>query len=175
VAGGFQPFENWLLELDGDVTRQRRNAFALITNHEFTDAVFAYRDEEGDDFRRIVDHRLSPGTQSKRIPSFESTSTGTTMRPRAATVPHQIVVQQLVHLETLSRAGLLRGIETPIEPRDSSMTTDQIPDTSNIASIREHRLEEEFLDRPPFSADENDRAATRRAAALAGWRTGWPD
>jgi len=62
VAGGFQPFENWpLLELDGDVTRQRRNAFALITNHEFTDAVFAYRDEGGDDFRRIVDHRLLSG------------------------------------------------------------------------------------------------------------------
>jgi len=149
VAGGFQPFENWpLLELDGDVTRQRRNAFALITNHEFTDAVFAYRDEEGDDFRRIVDHRLLSGNPIEAntlfreyLDRYDDASEGGD-RP-----PHQIVVQQLVHLETLSRAGLLRGIETPIEPRDSSMTTDQIPDTSNIASIREHRLEE-FLDRP---------------------------
>jgi len=170
LAGGFQPFENWpLLELNGDSARQRRNAFALITNHEFTDSVFAYRDdEEEDDFRRIVDHRLLSGNPIEANTLFrEYLDRYGDASEDGDSPPHQIVVQQLVHLETLSRAGLLRGIETPIEPRDSSMTTDQIPDTSNIAAIREHRLEE-FLDRPLFSAAENDRASTREAAALAG-------
>jgi CRISPR-associated protein Cas8b/Csh1 subtype I-B len=73
--------------------------------------------------------------------------------------PHQIVVQQLVHLETLSRAGLLTGIDQPIEQPESAMTSDL--DTTDIAAIREGRLES-FLDRPLF----ND--TTRRAAALAG-------
>lgn len=168
-AGGFQSFENWpLLELEGDTALQRRNAFALVTNHGFTDAVFAYRDEEGDDFRRIVDHRLLSGTPIEASTLFEEYLDRYDDAAEGGDLPpHQIVVQQLIHLETLSRAGLLRGIDAPIEPREQSMTTDPIPDTSNIASIREHRLNA-FLDRPLFNAEESDAANSRKAAALAG-------
>jgi CRISPR-associated protein Cas8b/Csh1 subtype I-B len=75
--------------------------------------------------------------------------------------PHQIVVQQLVHLETLSRAGLLDGIDCPIEHQETNMTLDNTPDTNDIDAIREQRLES-FLERPLFED------STRRAAALAG-------
>ena len=77
------------------------------------------------------------------------------------TPPHQIVVQQLVHLETLSRAGLLRGIDTQIEPPEMTMTSETPLDTSDIASIRKQRLDL-FLNRPLFDD------TTRKAAALAG-------
>ncbi|OAQ51094.1 hypothetical protein HTG_19155 [Natrinema mahii] len=161
--GGFQAFDNWpLLNLDGtDTMHARRLAFMRITNHEFTDSVFAYRgDEEGDDFRRIVDHRLLSGKPINVMVLFEEYLQRYDDASEDGEVPpHQIVVQQLVHLETLSRAGLLEGIDTPIEPTDT-MTSEPI-DTSDIGAIREQRLEA-FLDRPLF--DET----TRKAAALAG-------
>lgn len=161
--GGFEQFNNWpLLTLDTDTTRARRLAFARITNHEFTDAVFAYRDEEGDNFRRVVDHRLLSGTPldvktlfEEYLQRYDNASEG------SDSPPVQIVAQQLVHLETLSRAGLLKGIDVPIEHTDTMTNTEPMIDTSNIATIREHRLDA-FLDRPLF----DDK--TRKAAALAG-------
>lgn len=162
AKGGFQAFDNWpLLNLDdSDTMRARRLAFTRITNHEFTDAVFAYRDDEGDDFRRIVDHRLLSGTPIDVTTLFEEyLQRYDDASEDGELPPHQIVVQQFVHLETLSRAELLEGIDTPIEPTET-MTSDTI-DTSDIAAIREQRLEA-FLDRPLF--DET----TRKAAALAG-------
>lgn len=163
ATGGFQPFDNWpLLTLDEDETRARRIAFARVTNHEFTDAVFGYRDEEGDDFRRIIDHRLLSGTPVEAQALFtEYLQRYDDATEDGEVPPQQIVAQQLVHLETLSRAGLLRGIDTPIEPSETTMTTEASIDTSNIASIRENRLEG-FLDRPLFED------STRMAAALAG-------
>lgn len=163
AKGGFQQFDNWpLLRLDTDTTRARRLAFARITNHEFTDAVFGYRDEEGDDLRRTVDHRLLSGTPldaqmlfGEYLERYDDASEDSNVPPQ------QIVAQQLVHLETLSRAGLLQGIDTAIEPTETTMTTETTIDTSNIATIREQRLDG-FLDRPLF--DET----TRKAAALAG-------
>jgi CRISPR-associated protein Cas8b/Csh1 subtype I-B len=162
AAGGFEPFENWpLLTLSSgdDTIHTRRVAFARVMNHEFTDSVFAYRDDEGDDFRRIVDHRLLSGTPieagvlfDEYLKRYNDASDGN--EPPAP----QVVAQQLVHLETLSRAGLLRGIDRPIEPTDDTMTD---IDTSNVAEIREQRLDG-FLDRPLF--EDN----TRKAAALAG-------
>jgi CRISPR-associated protein Cas8b/Csh1 subtype I-B len=74
---------------------------------------------------------------------------------------YQIVAQQLVHLETLSRANLLTGLDVPVEPTDTMTTNTSELDTSTIPAIREQRLES-FLDRPLFSDPE------RRAAALAG-------
>lgn len=160
-AGGFTKFDNWpLLTLTGNRTLQRKKAFSLVTNYQFTDSVFAYRDEEGDDFRRLVDHRLIAGTPVQASTLFEEYMGRYDDASEDGEVPpHQIVVQQLVHLETLSRAGLLTGIDQPIEPQDSAMTSEL--DTTDIAAIRERRLES-FLDRPLFDD------TTRRAAALAG-------
>ena len=161
--GGFQQFDNWpLLTLAKDTMDARRLAFARITNHDFTDAVFGYRDEEGDDFRRIVDHRILSGTPIAATTLFEEYLRRYDDAAEDGEVPpHQIVVQQLVHLETLSRAGLVTGIDVPIEPTENTMTPETEIDTSDIASIREQRLNA-FLDRPLF-----DNKA-RRAAALAG-------
>lgn len=162
--GGFEPFENWpLLTLNSsDTSQARRLAYTRITNHEFTDAVFAYRDDEGDDFRRIVDHRLLSGTPIDVTILFEEYLRRLDDASEGGEIPpHQIVAQQFIHLETLSRAGLLRGIDSPIEPTETTMTTEPTIDTSNIASIREHRLDA-FLDRPLFED------TTRKAAALAG-------
>lgn len=162
--GGFEPFANWpLLQLDAsDKMGARRVGYTRVTNHEFTDAVFGYRDEEGDDFRRIVDHRLLSGTPieaqalfKEYLRRYDDAAEGGDLPPQ------QVVAQQLVHLETLSRAGLLSGIDTQIEPADTNMVTETTIDTSNIATIREQRLDL-FLDRPLFSD------TTRRAAALAG-------
>lgn len=161
--GGFTPFDSWpLLKLDSvDKTSARRLAYALVTNHQFTDAVFGYRDEEGDDFRRIVDHRLLSGTPVNATTLFgEYLQRYADESEDGDPPPQQIVAQQLVHLETLSRAGLLTGIDTPIEPTEATMTTETI-DTDDIATIREQRLES-FLNRPLF--DE----PTRKAATLAG-------
>ncbi len=163
ATGGFEPFDNWpLLKLDTSALRERQLAYTRITNHEFTDAVFAYRDEEGDDFRRVVDHRLLSGTPidarvlfEEYLQRYDDASEG------GEVPPQQIVAQQLVHLETLSRAGLLKGIDTPIEPPETTMTTDTTIDTSDIGTIREQRLDG-FLDRPLFDD------TTRKAAALAG-------
>ena len=163
ATGGFTPFDNWpLLNLDSpDKTNARWRAYALVTNHQFTDAVFGYRDEEGDDFRRIVDHRLLSGTPVDARTLFkEYLQRYGDESEDGDPPPQQIVAQQLVHLETLSRAGLLTGIDTPIEPTETTMTTETI-DTNDIATIREQRLES-FLDRPLF--DE----PTWKAAALAG-------
>ncbi len=164
MAGGFQTFENWpLLDIDtADKIRARRHGYTLVTNHGFTDAVFAYRDEEGDDFRRTVDHRLLSGTPIQAQTLFEEyLQRYSDAAEDGETPPHQIVVQQLVHLETLSRAGLLRGIDTQIEPPETTMTSETPLDTSDIASIREQRLDS-FLNRPLFDD------TTRKAAALAG-------
>lgn len=162
--GGFKPFDNWpLLQLDAsDKMGARRVGYMRVTNHEFTDAVFGYRDEEGDDFRRIVDHRLLSGIPidaqtlfNDYLQRYDDAADG------GETPPHQVVAQQLVHLETLSRAGLLNGIDTQIEQIDTTMTTETTIDTSDIATIREQRLDL-FLERPLFSD------TTRKAAALAG-------
>ena len=163
AAGGFTPFENWpLLKLAPDTTSARKIAFYLLTSHVFTDAVFAYRDEEGDDFRRIVDYRLISGQPLEASMLFdEYLRRYNDASEDGEPPPPQLVAQQLVHLETLSRAGLLRGIDSPIEPTKPTMTLDSNIDTNDIAAIREHRLES-FLDRPLFDSSE------RRAAALAG-------
>jgi len=80
-------------------------------------------------------------------------------------VPQQVIAQQLVHLESLSRAGLLTGLDAAVEPTDTETMTaieDTDTDLSNLAAIRKYRLES-FLDRPMFT--EN---AERKATALAG-------
>lgn len=164
TKGGFQSFDKWpLLEPDtSDKMKARRLTYTLVTNHDFTNAVFGYRDEEGDDFRRIVDHRLLSGTPidvqtlfAEYLRRYDDAAEG------GEVPPQQVVAQQLVHLETLSRAGLLKGIDVQIEPTETTMTTDNQIDTNDIASIREQRLDS-FLNRPLFDD------TTRRAAALAG-------
>lgn len=159
--GGFSSYDNWpLLDFAPKTRRARTQSFYRITDHEFTDAVFAYRDDdEGDDFRRVVDHRLIAGQPLEASMLFdEYLRRYGDAADGSEPPPHQIVVQQLVHLEALSRAGLLAGIDQPIEPT-STMTEDI--DTSDIAAIREHRLDG-FLDRPLFED------STHRAAAVAG-------
>jgi len=166
-AGGFTQYENWpLLTLDApdkDILHKRRLAFARVTNHGFTDAVFGYRDDdEGDDFRRLVDHRMLSGTPLDAHTLFEEyLNRYDDASEDGETPPNQIVAQQLVHLETLSRAGLLDGIDSPVEPQNTKMTTKESIDTSDIGTIREQRLEA-FLERPLFDD------STRQAAALAG-------
>lgn len=164
AQGGFETLNNWpLLDLDAgeDTANARRIAYTRVVNHEFTDSVFGYRDEEEDDFRRIVDHRLLSGTPLRAETLIEEylrryhDETDGPDPPSSA-----VVAQQLVHLETLSRAELLDGIDTPIEQTDTTMPETDI-DTSDIATIREQRLER-FLSRPLFE-EEN-----RRAATLAG-------
>lgn len=167
-TGGFGAYDNWdLLDFPDETDLARRVAFGRIVGHEFTDSAFAYRDEEGDDFRRVVDHRLIGGVSLSASMLFEE------YMHRFGDefdgddpVPHQVVVQQLVHLESLSRAGLLDGLDAPVEPTNEHTMTHDIEDSnidlSDLAAIREFRLES-FLDRPLFT--ENDE---RRAAALAG-------
>ena len=170
-TGGFEPYNPYddydLLELPEEMGPARNVAFGRIVGHEFTDAAFAYRDEEGDDFRRIVDHRLIAGEALSASMLF-----GEYMRRFGdefdgdGSVPHQVVAQQLVHLESLSRAGLLKGLDAPVEPTDTHAMTTNIEnadiDLSDLAAIRGYRLES-FLDRPLFT--ERDE---RKAAALAG-------
>lgn len=169
AAGGFTSYDNWpLLTLetaDELVSHQRRTAFARVTNHEFTDAVFAYREEQkNDDFRRIVDHRMLSGTPLKARALF-SEYIDRYQDEYEATLGEELpsplmVAQQLIHLETLSRAGLLEGIDVPFEPSQNTMTEDNL-NTDNISAIREQRLEA-FLNRPLFDD------STRKAATLAG-------
>lgn len=156
--GGFKQIPNWpLLELGGG----RRTAYTRVVDHTFTDTVFGYRDEEGDDFRRVVDHRLLSGTPIEAKTLFEeyiqrySDASEDGGPPSAA-----VVAQQLVHLETLSRAGLLTGIDVAVDPTETRMSETDI-DTTNVAEIREQRLGR-FLNRPLFDD------TTRQAAALAG-------
>jgi CRISPR-associated protein Cas8b/Csh1 subtype I-B len=166
-SGGFASYDNWdLLDFPDETGRARNVAFGKIVGHTFTDAVFAYRDEEGDDFRRIVDHRLIAG-----VPLDASVIFDEYMRRWGDEfdgddpVPHQVVAQQLVHLESLSRAGLLTGLDAAIEPTDTATMTsieDTDTDLSNLAAIREYRVES-FLDRPMFNENKE-----RKAAALAG-------
>lgn len=163
AAGGFRAYDNWdLLDFPEKTDMARNKAFGRIVSHRFTDAAFAYRDEEGDDFRRIADYRLIAG-----VPLEASTLFDEYMRRFGDEfdgddpVPQQVVAQQLVHLESLSRAGLLKGLDASVEPtRTQPMTTDI--DLSNLAAIREHRLES-FLDRPLFNENSE-----RKAAALVG-------
>jgi len=69
--------------------------------------VFAYRDEEGDDFRRIVDHRLIAGVPLDASMLFsEYMQRWGDEFDGDDPVPQQVIAQQLVHLESLSRAGL---------------------------------------------------------------------
>lgn len=164
TKGGFEDFDNWpLLDFEDDRDRARKSAFYCITDQEFTNATFAYRgDEEGDDFRRVVDARLIAGTPLDAAMLFDEY-----MRRYAdaseggETPPHQIVSQQLVQLETLSRTGLLNGLDAAVEPTDTNMSTQTDFDTTDLPDIREHRLES-FLDRPLFES------SARRAAALSG-------
>lgn len=162
TQGGFSKSENWpLLDLPPTQRDARTVAFYRITGQEFTDAVFAYRDDdEGDDFRRIVDHRIISGKPLDASMLFDEYLRRYADAADGNEPPsYQIVAQQLVHLSTLSRAGLLTGIDTPIEDTEITMTEDI--DTTDIEAIRKHRFEA-FLDRPLF--DE----PTRRAAAVAG-------
>ena len=166
-SGGFASYDNWdLLDFPDNTGPARNVAFGKIVGHTFTDAVFAYRDEEGDDFRRIVDHRLIAGFPLDASVLFEEY-----MRrwgdefDGEDPVPQQVVAQQLVHLESLSRAGLLAGLDSAVEPTDTATMTpieDTNTDLSNLAEIREYRLES-FLDRPMFNNYKE-----RKAATLAG-------
>lgn len=161
--GGFSVYDNWpLLDFADDFDETRKLAFYRIVGHQFTDAAFAYRsDEEGDDFRRVVDHRLIAGAQLDASMLFDEYMRRYDDASEDGEVPpHQVVVQQLVHIEALSRAGLLTGIDVSIEPTNT-MTTDTDLDTSDLPAIRGYRLES-FLERPLFNDSE------RRAAALAG-------
>jgi CRISPR-associated protein Cas8b/Csh1 subtype I-B len=84
--------------------------------------------------------------------------------------PWQIPAMQFLQLEALSRADLVEGYTTQIEPHHSTMT--QKITSTDIRTIRERRLES-FLDRPMFSeADESDtetqETSERRAAFLSG-------
>lgn len=170
-AGGFRAYDNWdLLEIEARETGPARNvAFGLIVGHRFTDAAFAYHDDEGDDFRRIIDYRLIAGVSLDALTLFDeymSRRTDYIASPsNDATgdddIPAPLVAQQLVHLESLSRAGLLNGLDAPVEPTQIHTMTSNV-DHSNLAAIREHRLES-FLDRPLFTENSD-----RKAAALAG-------
>lgn len=163
AAGGFSESPNWpLLERHESTRLARKVAFTKLTNHQFTDSVFGYRDEEGDDFRRIIDHRLLAGTPVEASALFGEYLTRYADESADGEPPAwQVVAQQLVHLETISRAGLLKGIDASIAPTETHMTSETDINTSDIAAIREQRLEA-FLDRPLFDD------TTRRAAALAG-------
>lgn len=180
TVGGFTTYETededkkWrLLDFPEDRDRARNVAFGRIVGRVFTDQAFAYRDDEGDDFRRIVDHRLIAGEPLSASMLFDEY-----MRRRAdyiasisndATgdddIPVPLVAQQLAHFESLSRAGLLKGLGVPVEPTNTETMTTDIQDAdidlSDIAAIREHRLES-FLDRPLFTDGK------RKAAALVG-------
>ncbi|WP_236642390.1 type I-B CRISPR-associated protein Cas8b/Csh1 [Salinigranum halophilum] len=164
AVGGFKRFDNWpLLDFSDNRDQARKSAFYCITGQEFTNATFAYRgDDEGDDFRRVVDARLIAGTPldasmllDEYMRRYDDASED------GEIPPHQIVVQQLVQLEALSRAGLLDGLDVVIEPTDTTMSTHTTLDTSDLPSIREYRLES-FLDRPLFED------SARSAAALSG-------
>ena len=161
--GGFMPFENWpLLELGDKFDASRRIAHYRITGQDFTNAVFAYRgDDEDDDFRRVVDARLIAGRPLSASVLFDEYMRRYADASENGERPsQQVVAQQLVHLESLSRAGLLSDIDVPIEP-PTTMTTDTDFDTSDRNAIRAARLAS-FIDRPLF---ENN---ARRGAALAG-------
>jgi CRISPR-associated protein Cas8b/Csh1 subtype I-B len=162
--GGFTPHDGWpLLDLPTDRDHGRKVAYGLIAGHEFTNSTFAYRDEEGDDFRRIVEHRLIAGTPIQASVLFEEyLNRYDDASEGGDPPPAPLIAQQLVQLETLSRAGLLDGLDVPIEP-DQNMTsvTDNNTDMTDVAQIRTQRLES-FLDRPLFAS------TTRRAAAVTG-------
>lgn len=182
-AGGFTAYEakdkdkRWnLLDFPKNKDRARNVAFWRIVGQAFTDSALAYRDDEGDDFRRIVDHRLIAGEPlsasmlfdeyvRRRADYIASSSNDATGDDG---IPVPMVAQQLVHFESLSRAGLLKELDASVEPptpdTDTMTTTieDAGIDLSDIAAIREYRLES-FLDRPLFT--DNDE---QRAAALVG-------
>lgn len=164
ASGGFAPYNNWdLLDFPQDRDRARVVAFGRIVGHVFTDSAFAYRDDEGDDFRRVADHRLIGGSRLDASTLFDEYIRRYSDESEGGDLPpHQVVAQQLVHLETLSRAGLLSGLDCPVYHTNTTMSADTTEiDTSDLKAIREHRLES-FLDRPLFE-DPN-----RRATALAG-------
>lgn len=168
--GGFAAYKNWdLLDLPQQTDEARRIAFYRIVGREFTDAALAYRDDEQDDFRRVIDHRLIAGTPLRAPMLFDEYMQrfGDEFEGDEQ-VPHQVVVQQLVHLESLSRAGLLEGLNVPVEPPERHEMTDIHSadiDTSNIQAIRKYRLES-FLNRPLF--DDTERRATTLAGVLVG-------
>ncbi len=162
--GGFTPHQGWpLLDLPTKRDPGRKVAYGLIAGHEFTNSTFAYRDEEGDDFRRIVDHRIIAGTPIEASVLFgEYLDRYDDASEDGDPPPAPLIAQQLVQLEALSRAGLLNGLDVPIEP-DQQMTslTERNIDMTEVSEIRTQRLDS-FLERPLFDA------TTRRAAAVAG-------
>jgi len=162
--GGFTPHEGWpLLEIPTERDNGRKVAYGLIAGHEFTNSTFAYRDEEGDDFRRIVDHRLIAGTPIEASVLFEEyLNRYNDASEDGDPPPTPLIAQQLVQLEALSRAGLLDGLDVPIEPdRDMTSLSDSDIDMTEVAQIRTQRLKS-FLERPLFDS------TNRRAAAVAG-------
>ncbi|SDG24798.1 CRISPR-associated protein Cas8b/Csh1, subtype I-B/HMARI [Halorubrum xinjiangense] len=162
--GGFTPFDGWpLLDLPADRDQGRKVAYGLIAGHEFTNSTFAYRDEEGDDFRRIVDHRLIAGTPIEASVLFqEYLNRYEDASEDGDPPPAPLIAQQLVQLEALSRAGLLNGLDVPIEPdQDMTSITQSDTDMTDVSQIRKQRLKS-FLERPLFDS------TTRRAAAVSG-------
>jgi len=74
--------------------------------------------------------------------------------------PQQVIAQQLVHLESLSRAGLLTGLDAAVEPTDTETMT-AIRDTDTDASQTSRRSVNyrlrSFLDRPMFHRGNAER------------------
>jgi CRISPR-associated protein Cas8b/Csh1 subtype I-B len=162
--GGFPPHEGWpLLDLPTKRDQGRKIAYGLIAGQKFTNSTFAYRDEEGDDFRRIVDHRLIAGTPIKASVLFEEYLNRYDDASESGNPPPvALIAQQLVQLEALSRSGLLDGLDVPIEPnKDMTSLTDRNTDMTDVTQIRTQRLTS-FLERPLFAS------TPRRAAAVAG-------
>jgi CRISPR-associated protein Cas8b/Csh1 subtype I-B len=158
-----------LLDIDiegAGETARRRHATNDVLLGTFIDAGFQRRDTDrvGDDFRRVVDHRLIAGEPLRAETLFEEYLQRFSDRfDGTDPVPPQLVGMQLAQLESLSRAGLVDGIP-PVEPATTTEWT-TMPDQSkptDIDTIREQRLES-FLDRPLLT--EN---AERRGAFLAG-------
>jgi CRISPR-associated protein Cas8b/Csh1 subtype I-B len=168
--GNFGSPTNWpLLELDVDgpeKTALRRRALYSVLLGEFVDAGFQRRDTDqvGDDFRRVVDHRLVSGEPLRAGVLFEEyMNRFGDQFDGSDPVPPQLVGMQLAQLEALSRAGLLDGVPpvVPATETDWKTMATQI-ELTDTDDIRETRLES-FLDRPLLADD-----VERRGAFLAG-------
>lgn len=160
TRGGFGHSPNWpLLDPPSERDTARRWAFNRIVGHDFVDTTFGYRDEAGDDFRRVVEHQLIEGRPVEATVLLEEYVRRLGDAFDGDPVPWQVAAAQFVQLEALSRADLLAGFETAVEP--SQQMPSEI-DATDIDTIREQRLES-FLDRQMFADD-----VERRAAFLGG-------
>lgn len=170
-AGGFPASTNWsLLDTPKEIETARKSAFDKITNYTFIDATFARRDDIEDDFRRIATQRIFEGRPLAASVLFAEYVERIGDAYDGDAPPWQIPAMQFLQFEALSRADLVAGYTSQIEPHHSTMT--QKITSTDIRTIRERRLES-FLDRPMFSeADESDtetqETSERRAAFLSG-------